>query len=33
MEENYTSNIEKIKEKSLLTTINGTDKLGINIDV
>jgi hypothetical protein len=33
MEENYTNNIEKIKEKSLLTTINGTDKLGINIDV
>ena len=33
MEENYNNNLEKVKEKSLLTTINGTDKLGINIDV
>ena len=33
MEQNYNNNLEKVKEKSLLTTINGTDKLGINIDV
>ena len=33
MEQNYSNNLEKVKEKSLLTTINGTDKLGINIDV
>ena len=33
MEQNYNNNLEKVKEKSLLTTINGTDKLGINVDV
>ena len=33
MEKNYNNNLEKVKEKSLLTTINGTDKLGINVDV
>lgn len=33
MEENYNNNPENVQEKSLLTTINGTDKLGINIDV
>ena len=33
MEKIYNTNLEKVKERSLLTTINGTDKIDINIDV
>jgi len=33
MEENYNNNLEKLQEKSLLVSINGTDKVNQDIDV
>jgi len=33
MEENYNNNLEKLQERSLLVSINGTDKVNQDIDV